>query len=99
MNGTCVILLRSSLKIVSNLRMSQNTTIEYNIHGQPFQIKGAKSGPKPLPNLRRQIVPIRMNQHEKEVARRNAESRGLSLSEYIRSLIYADCIYTKSIDY
>ena len=71
-----------------------NKRIHYNIHGQPFQIKGAKPGPKPLPNLRRQIVPIRMNQYEKEMSRRNAERRELSLSEYIRSLVYADCVYT-----
>ena len=70
--------------------------VHYNIHGRPFQIKGAKPSPKPLPNLRRQIVPIRINQHGKEMAHRNAESRGLSLSEYVRSLVYADCVYTKS---
>ncbi|MBV7326856.1 hypothetical protein KFU94_01075 [Chloroflexi bacterium TSY] len=72
--------------------------VHYNINGQPFHIKAAKPGSKPLPEFRRQIVPIRMNQGEKEMARRNAESRGLSLSEYIRSLVYADSVYTESID-
>ena len=70
--------------------------VRYNINRQPFHIKAAKLGPKPLPELRRQIVLIRMNQFEKEMVRRKAESCGLSLSEYVRSRVYADCVYTES---
>lgn len=68
----------------------------YNINVRPYHIKAAKPGPKPLPELCRKIVPVRMNQYEKERARRNAQKRGMSWPEYVRLLVYADSVYTES---
>jgi len=68
----------------------------YDINVRPYHIKAAKPGLKPLPEFCRKIVPVRVNQYEKERARRNALKRGMSLSEYIRLLVYADSVYTES---
>jgi len=70
--------------------------IHYDINGRPFKFKAAKPGPKPLPEFRRKIVPVRMNAFEKDLALKNANNRGMSLSEYIRELVYTDSVYTKS---
>ena len=75
---------------------SLDRRIHYDIHGRPYRFKAAKSGPKPLPEFRRKIVPIRMNPFEKELALKNATKRDLSLSEYVRELIYTDFVYTES---
>ena len=77
-------------------KKSLDRRIHYDIHGRPYRFKAAKPGPKPLPELRRKIVPVRMSAFEKDLALKNAEKRGMSLSEYIRELVYEDSVYTES---
>ncbi|HRQ37379.1 MAG TPA: hypothetical protein PLD25_05645 [Chloroflexota bacterium] len=67
--------------------------------GQVIYLPCQKPGPKPLPpeiKKRRVILSLTPTWHE--TGKRCAEQRGLSFSDYVELLMYADLLHNKSAE-
>lgn len=70
--------------------------IYYNVHGQPYRIKGKKSGPKNV--VRKEMISLRLYPFTIARLKEAAQREGVTVSAFIERVILDGLRNTESVD-